>query len=208
MNVYERPVAERLQAEAARIPLPPRDRWIPRERSRPRLMPMLATLAVLSLVVLVAAPLLDQLNSRAQVASSPLPQAVAVAPTANAAPTQYEASVLLSDARDVTALAISDPLLVLAKNVTGARPSETPTTNPTGKSSSHGSRPSGICRSKRMNFGHAFPEILRPDAKRLIRFIAFIARTTKSEKFMTFFSVCTKALRMNRPSPRTSRGLA
>jgi len=77
------------------------------------------------LVVLVAAPLLDQLNSRAQVASSPLPQAVAVAPTANAAPTQYEASVLLSDARDVTALAISDPLLVLAKNVTGARPSDT-----------------------------------------------------------------------------------
>ena len=84
MNVHERPVAERLQAEAARIPLPPRDRWIPRERSRPRLMPMLATLAVLSLVVLVAAPLLDQLNSRAQVASSPSPQAVAAAPSANA----------------------------------------------------------------------------------------------------------------------------
>lgn len=82
MNVYERPVAERLQAEAARIPLPPRERWIPsHQRARPRLMPVLATLAVLSLVVLIAAPLLDQLNSRAQVASSPSPLAVAVSPS-------------------------------------------------------------------------------------------------------------------------------
>lgn len=60
MNVYERPVAERLQAEAARIPLPPRDRWSPRERSRTRLMPVLATLVGLALVVLIVAPLLEQ----------------------------------------------------------------------------------------------------------------------------------------------------
>lgn len=51
--------------------------------------------------------------------------AASVAPTAKPAPTQYEASVLLSDARDVTALAVSDPLLVLAVNITGARPSDT-----------------------------------------------------------------------------------
>ena len=79
MNVYERPVAERLQAEAARIPLPPRERWIPRERSRPRLMPVLATLAGLALVVLIVAPLLEQLHSRSQVASnSPTPATVTV----------------------------------------------------------------------------------------------------------------------------------
>jgi hypothetical protein len=51
--------------------------------------------------------------------------APSVAPTTKPAPTQYEASVVVSDARDVTALAINDPLLVLAKNVPGALPGDT-----------------------------------------------------------------------------------
>lgn len=87
MNIYERPVAERLQAEAARIPLPPRERWIPRERPRPRLMPVLATLAGLALVVLIVAPLLEHLHSRGQVASSPSPQGpTSASPSALATP--------------------------------------------------------------------------------------------------------------------------
>jgi len=81
MNLDERPVGERLQAEAARIPLPPRDRWVPRPRRAPRLMPTLATLAVLAFVVLVGAPLLEQLRGREEAASSPSPQVVAVSPT-------------------------------------------------------------------------------------------------------------------------------
>jgi len=39
MNLEERPFAEHLRAEAERIPLPPRERWAPRERSRPRSCP-------------------------------------------------------------------------------------------------------------------------------------------------------------------------
>ena len=49
----------------------------------------------------------------------------ATAPAANPVPTRYDASVLVNDARDVTALAIDDPLLILAKNVLGAGPSDT-----------------------------------------------------------------------------------
>lgn len=69
MNIYERPVAERLQAEAARIPLPPRERWIPRARSHSRLVPVIATLAVLTLVVIAGAgigPLRERLAAPGQ----------------------------------------------------------------------------------------------------------------------------------------------
>jgi hypothetical protein len=62
MNVFERPFAERLQAEAARIPLPPRERWTPPERSRPRLLPVMAAFAWIVLVALVAAPLVRELD--------------------------------------------------------------------------------------------------------------------------------------------------
>jgi len=64
MNLYERPFAERLQAEAERIPLPPRDRWTPQERSRPRPLPVLAALAVLAFTVLVVGPVSDELRMR------------------------------------------------------------------------------------------------------------------------------------------------
>jgi hypothetical protein len=64
MNSYEHPVAGRLQADAASIPLPPRERWVPTERHRPRLMPVLATLGVLTLAALVAAPVAEQLRTR------------------------------------------------------------------------------------------------------------------------------------------------
>ena len=86
MNIHERPVAERLQAEAARIPLPPRDRWIPAERPRLRLMPLLAALGLLALVLLVAAPLLEQVRTRGQVAGTPSPARAAV--TATCGPVQ------------------------------------------------------------------------------------------------------------------------
>jgi hypothetical protein len=58
MNPSERSVSERLQAEAATIPLPPRERWVPAERTRPRLLPAVRThrlfiaAAILALIVL------------------------------------------------------------------------------------------------------------------------------------------------------------
>ena len=80
MNLYERPVTEKLQAEAARIPLPPRERWVPPPRSRVALLPILATTAALVLVVLVAAPVIEELRSRSpEVASSPVPTSCATA---------------------------------------------------------------------------------------------------------------------------------
>ena len=75
MNLEERPFAEHLRAEAERIPLPPRERWAPRERSRPRLLPVMATLALLALVVLVAAPVVRQLNARTGQVGSASPPA-------------------------------------------------------------------------------------------------------------------------------------
>jgi hypothetical protein len=71
MNTYERPLAEQLQAEAARIPLPPRGRWVPGERRRPRLMPVLATIGAIALAVLVIAPVLEQVRMRERVVSTP-----------------------------------------------------------------------------------------------------------------------------------------
>lgn len=79
MNSYERPVAERLQAEAAGILLPPRERWVPAERRGSRLMPLLATIGVLALAILVVAPVIDQVRMRNPVADRPLPS-----PAANA----------------------------------------------------------------------------------------------------------------------------
>jgi len=90
MNVYERPFAERLQVEAERIPLPPRERWTPRERARPRPVPALAALAVLALVVLVAGPVAEELRLRtggvATSSSSSAPQSVAGAAPSTCAP--------------------------------------------------------------------------------------------------------------------------
>jgi len=90
MNVYERPFAERLQAEAERIPLPPRERWTPQERARPRLLPVLAALAVLALVVLVVGPVTEGLRLRtggvAPSSSSSAPQSVAGAAPSSCAP--------------------------------------------------------------------------------------------------------------------------
>src|SRR5687767_5342352 len=64
MNMSERPFAERLQAEAALIPLPPRERWTPPDRPRPRLLPAVATLAVLAVVALLVWPFLDEWRVR------------------------------------------------------------------------------------------------------------------------------------------------
>jgi hypothetical protein len=84
MNPYERPVAERLQAEAARIPLPPRESWTPRERHRSRLLPVLAaTFAVVAFALVIAAPLLEQVPSQSDgvgaAGSSTAPRAAALA---------------------------------------------------------------------------------------------------------------------------------
>lgn len=52
MKPYERAVAERLQAEAAVVALPPRERWVPPERrSRSRVPLVAAATVVLALVV-------------------------------------------------------------------------------------------------------------------------------------------------------------
>jgi hypothetical protein len=84
MNLYERPVAERLLSEAARIPLPPRERWTPTERHRSRLLPALAaTLAVAALAIVVAAPVLEELPSQGEgvgaAGSSTVPRAASLA---------------------------------------------------------------------------------------------------------------------------------
>jgi hypothetical protein len=52
---YERLVAERLQVEAASIPLPPRERWTPQERRHGTMVPAIAMIAVLVAVATVAA---------------------------------------------------------------------------------------------------------------------------------------------------------
>src|SRR6267143_6564417 len=88
MNMFDRPFAERLQAEAAQIPLPPRDRWTPHERSRPRLLRAVATLAVLALVFLVIGPVAaEQWRIRdSGVAPTSSEQSVAGAPPSTCAP--------------------------------------------------------------------------------------------------------------------------
>jgi hypothetical protein len=84
MNPYERPVAERLLSEVARIPLPPRERWTPIERRRTRLLPALAaTLAVVVIAIVVAAPALEEVASRGDgvgaAGSSTLPRTASLA---------------------------------------------------------------------------------------------------------------------------------
>src|SRR5881396_1093905 len=84
MNPYERPVVDRLLSEAARIPLPPRERWTPTERRWTRLLPALAaTLAVVAIAIVVAAPALEQLPSPGDgvgaAGSSTLPRAASLA---------------------------------------------------------------------------------------------------------------------------------
>jgi hypothetical protein len=64
MSLFERPFGERLQSEAAQIPLPPRERWTPHPRSRRRLLPAMAALFVLALGVLVVGPVVDGLLVR------------------------------------------------------------------------------------------------------------------------------------------------
>ena len=64
MKLYDQGFAERLQAEVERIPLPPRERWIPRPRSSFRFVPLAAAVAALALAVLVAGPVIDELRSR------------------------------------------------------------------------------------------------------------------------------------------------
>jgi hypothetical protein len=64
MNPYERPVAERLLSEVARIPLPPRERWTPTERHRTRLGSALAAALAVVAIAIVAARALEQVPSR------------------------------------------------------------------------------------------------------------------------------------------------
>jgi len=64
MKNDEHSLSSRLQAEAARIPLPPRERWIPVRRSRSMLAPMVATVAILAVLVVIVLPLASQLNLR------------------------------------------------------------------------------------------------------------------------------------------------
>jgi hypothetical protein len=88
MSIFDRPFAERLQAEAAQIPLPPRDQWTPRERSRTRLLRAVATMAVLALAVLVIGPVAaEQWRMRdSGVAPTSSEQSVAGAPPSTCAP--------------------------------------------------------------------------------------------------------------------------
>jgi len=84
MNPYERPVVDRLQGEVAQIPLPPRERWTPPERHRSRLLPAFAaTLAVVALAVIIAAPALERVSSDGEgvgaAGSSTAPRAAALA---------------------------------------------------------------------------------------------------------------------------------
>ena len=84
MSPYERPVVDRLQGEVAQIPLPPRERWTPPERHRSRLLPALAaTLAVIALAVIIAAPALERIPSYGEgvgaAGSSTAPRAAALA---------------------------------------------------------------------------------------------------------------------------------
>ena len=84
MNPYEHPVVDRLLSEVARIPLPPRERWTPAERHRSRLLPALAaTLAVVAIAIVVAAPALEQLPLRddgvGAAGSSTVPRAASLA---------------------------------------------------------------------------------------------------------------------------------
>ena len=87
MNISERPFAERLLEEAARIPLPPRERWTPRQRSRVRLLPAIAMLVVLGLAVSVIGPVADQWRARdSGVAPASSEQSVAGAAPSTCAP--------------------------------------------------------------------------------------------------------------------------
>ena len=84
MNLYERPVVDRLQGEVAQIPLPPRERWTPPERHRSRLVPALAaTFAVVALAVIIAAPALERVPSYGEGVGAPgssmAPRAAALA---------------------------------------------------------------------------------------------------------------------------------
>jgi hypothetical protein len=84
MNLDERPFAERLHAEVERIPLPPRERWTPRERSRPRFISVIATLALLALLAVVAAPIIQELRARTSEVgsgSSPAPSSLGAVPS-------------------------------------------------------------------------------------------------------------------------------
>lgn len=55
MTPYERVVAERLQAEAVTIALPPRQQWTPKPRRRGMVVPAIAAIAVLLTVATLAA---------------------------------------------------------------------------------------------------------------------------------------------------------
>src|SRR5438552_3927735 len=84
MNPYERPVVDRLQSEVAQIPLPPRERWTPPERHRSRLLPALAaTVVVVALAVIIAAPVLERVSAQGEgvgaAGSSTAPRAAALA---------------------------------------------------------------------------------------------------------------------------------
>ena len=84
MNLDERPFDERLHSEVQRIPLPPRERWTPRERSRPRFISVMATLALLALVAVVAAPIIQELRARTSEVgsgSSPVPSSPGATPS-------------------------------------------------------------------------------------------------------------------------------
>jgi hypothetical protein len=84
MNLDERPFAERLHSQVQRIPLPPRERWTPRERSRPRFISVMATLALLALVAVIAAPIIQGLRARTSEVgsgSSPAPSSLGATPS-------------------------------------------------------------------------------------------------------------------------------
>lgn len=55
MTPYERVVAERMQAEAAGIPLPPRERWVPPSRRRGTIVPAIVALTLLVVVATLSA---------------------------------------------------------------------------------------------------------------------------------------------------------
>jgi hypothetical protein len=87
MNTYERPFAERLQSEAAQIPLPPRERWTPKQRARHPVLPALAAFGALAFAVLIVAPVAVGLRARGDgVAPISSGQSVGGAPPSACAP--------------------------------------------------------------------------------------------------------------------------
>lgn len=87
-------------------------------------MPLRSVIAVGLLAAACTTPASPAAIATPTASPTPTP-AASVAPTVRPVPTRYEASVFVSDASNVVALAVGDTQLFLAVNVLGARPGDT-----------------------------------------------------------------------------------